>query len=460
MSKKNTTKSQQKEVSNSSKKTNRNATSPPKDIDKNNAIFYKVLWFGLFGFMIFIFLKVLKNDPLSKVDPLELTSEAFFSKSYQDASESRLLAKPFITDFKKLKIDFDYEHYGIINLDDAYKGKSDYIFGELMTRAYFGDDYVGDEVIKEQVRKAKYVQDKLKEQGIELLLMFAPGKSSIYTEFLPDNVLKTKKKISNYEAYVKECKSKQVNVLDFVHYFKKLKPTSKYPLFPKYGSHWSYYGECLVVDTTIKRLEKMMGVNLPSISFNDFKMLDTTRFRDGDIYGKAGLVVPKGDSLAYPASIGFEQGPGIKPEKILAIADSYFRGFFYIRAMLNTFADSKQWYYYNSIVPESIDNPEVWELDLKAEILSKKAILIMCNEANLKNLGNGFIDDAYELFSNPKQYYANKQSKDKISKFKKQIRNDNALLTKLTTNAQQRGITLDSMITEKAFEMNRKTVKK
>ena len=458
MSKKYPSKNQQQVVSKSNKKTK--TSSEYVEVNENNHFFYKILWFVLFAFIVFIFLKVLKKDPLAKEDSLELTSDSFFSGNYQAASEAKLLKKPFISDFNKLKIKLDYEYYNKINLDDAYVGKSNYVFGELMTRAYFGDDYQGDEVIKEQVRKAKYVQDYLKKQGIELLIMFAPGKSSIYTEYLPDDVLKTKKKTSNYEAYVKECKLKDVNTLDFVQHFRNLKPTTKYPLFPKYGSHWTYYAECMVIDTTIKRLEKMMGLNLPNISYQDIKMMDTTRFRDGDIFGKAGLVVPKGDSLAYPQRIGYEQGPGVKAEKILAIGDSYFRGFFYIQAMKHTFDNSQQWYYYNSIIPENKDNPEVWELDLKAEIFKNKAIVILCNEANLLNLGNGFIDDAYELFSNPKQYAINKKASDKINTFKKQIRNDQHLLTKLTKEAQQKGLTLDSLITETAVRMNRDLLKK
>ncbi len=432
------------------------STDPVAAQLSNNSIFYKLIWYAIWLFVVIVLMNQFKRKPNKERD-INASFTTFFNGTYQTSCENKLLNKPFIENLKKYKNEYEFLFFNKVNLDDCYAGKENYIFGESMTKAYFGDDYYGEAAIKNQVQKAKFVQDKLHELGIELLILFAPGKSSIYTEFLPEYLFKTPKKTCNSEMYVKQCTAQNVNFIDFIRLFSSLKTTTKYPLFSKYGSHWSYYSECIVIDTTVKRLETLMKVNLPNIKYSNIELKDTSLVRDADIFRKTQMKIPKGDLLAYPKSIGYEQGVGIKPEKVLGIGDSYFRGFFYLGAMKYAFDNAQQWYYYNSIIPENPNNPEVWELDLKTEILKHKAILILCNEMNLENLGNGFIDDAYELFSDPGKYYLNKNVKNEINKYKKEIRNKKEILAQLTKESQQKGIPLDSLIAEAAIKLKHET---
>jgi hypothetical protein len=444
---------------------NKNKNKPVRSIPKTkvglarelpeNNNFYKYIWHIICIFIVIIFLKQYSSK--GEVAGNKFSFNSFFNRVYQDQCEDNLLKKVFITDLKKIKNQYEYKFFKGINVEDFYQGKDDYIFGETMTKAYFGDDFYGENYIKEEVGKAKYVQDKLSSLGIQLLVLFAPGKNSVYTEYMPDYVLKTKKKSNNHDIYVEECQKQGVNFIDFVKYFSILKSSTQYPVFTKYGSHWSYFSECLVIDTTIKRLENLMHTHLPHIQINNIVMKDTSMVRDADIFRRLEIPVPKGNVLAYPASIGYTNAPGEKPEKILAIGDSYFRGFFYLGAMEYAFDNSQQWYYGNTIIPEDPANPEVWELDLKAEILKNKAILLMCNEMNLQTLGDNFIDQAYELFSNPEKYSVDKKEKDRINTYKKQIRNNKDLLTRLTKESQQQDIPIDTLITQEAIKLMRKS---
>ena len=394
-------------------------------------IFYRIIWCCICILLIIIFFKQINDGYDSeKLSSIEFSFSNFINGDYQEFIENKLQNKPFSIELK-----------------------NDYIFGEYLTKAYFGDDYYGDSIIKEQVRKAKFVQEKLKEYKIELLFLLAPGKCSIYPEKLPSYILKTKKKTSNYLTYSRELENQNLNFIDFIKYFKAIKSITKYPLFSKYGSHWSYYAECIVIDTTITRLERLMNVDLPNILYDDIKVKDTSLYRDGDVLMKMHMEIPKGNLLAYPQNIKYEYGNDTKPQKILGIGDSYFRGFFYLNAMKNAFDNSQQWYYNNSIIPENPKNKEVWELDLKEEILKVKAIVIVCNEANLKNLGNGFIDNVYDLFFDPKKYYLIKKKSDEINKFKKVVRNNKDILDKLTKESKLKGITIDSLITETALKL-------
>ncbi len=426
----------------------RNMALPASFLSENSTL-YKILWYCVCLFLALIFIAVTS----SKAPQENSYKTSFFDGTFQNAFEDELLKKPFIVALKKLKNEYEFKLFDKVNVDGFYAGKDNYIFIEDRTKAAFGDDYYGEKAINDEVRKAKYVQTKLNDMGIQLLILFAPVKSTTYSDMLPDYVLETKKKTTNYETYSKECEEQGVNFIDFVKYFRILKSRQpQYPLFSRYGSHWSYYAECIAVDTTIKKMEALMGVRLPHLHFGDIQLRDTSLVRDADIFRRMPLDVPKGNVLAYPAEMGYDEGPGYTPEKVLGIGDSYFRCFFYLGAMEKAFGDGEQWYYNNSIIPEDPNNPEVWQLDLKNEIIKYKGIILMCNEVNLKNLGDGFIDEAYLLFSNPDRYYAERKQKYDLNMQKKEIRDNKPYVSRLEKDAQQMGITLDSLITLKATE--------
>ena len=437
---------------------NKTSSQTTQTLLEKDSFFIKITWYLLCVFMVFIFIKQLKTEKEStkKIKDKESFFVKFYDGRFQEKYESNLLSRPFILGLKTLKHNFEYQYLHKINVDDSYEGKDGYIFGIEMTKANYGDDFIGEPAIKKQVEKAKFVQEKLKELNIGMLLIFAPGKGTIYPEYLPEFVTKTKKKTTNREIYIKESIKAKLNLINFIDYFKILKDTLPYPLFSKYGSHWSYYSECIVIDTTIRKLEQIMNIDLPNLEYDDIQVMDTSLVRDGDVLMKINIPIPKGHKLAYPNKITYRRVDDKLPPKILAIGDSYFKGFFYLLAMKNSFNDSKQWYYYNSIIPENPENLEVWELDLKQEILKTRAIVILCNEANLKSLGNGFIDDAYELFKNPKKYYADKKVKDELNKYKKNIRQNTEVLFKLTKESQNKRIPLDSLITLEALKKIKK----
>src|SRR5262249_15849679 len=112
------------------------------------------------------------------------------------------------------------------------------------------------------------------------------------------------------------------------------------------------------------------------------------------------------------------------------------------------------WYYFNKIYnEESNGTEEVWEADLKKSIERHKVVLLMSTESSLDNLGWGFIQQAYLLYTNPPAYAKWKQQPDELNPYKKQIRNDAALLDDLAYESIQKKIPLDSLIVEHAREM-------
>ena len=418
------------------------------------AVWYLVMAF--FGILLIVQLKKPEQAPDAKpAERVPLTLANWMNDTYQKDHEEALKTTSTLgAKFIPIKNQTDFEWYHKINVNEFVLGKDDYIFNIPYINAYLGRDFVGDSLIKEELRKAKVVADTLKKKGIDLVIVFAPGKGTYCSEFLPEKYLKYPKTRTNYESYTENIKGSGLHYIDFQQWFLQMKPQTKYPLFPQYGHHWSYFGECLAADSLINYMEQLRGIPLPHIGWRDVEYPSPPKVRDADILGKAKLKEPPvGMPMAYP-KIGYFTPPGATKVKTLAIADSYYRGFLYLGVVQNVFDNGKFWYYNSKVVPESDTKLlEVWELDLKKEIEKNQVVMVMNADATLSDFSNGFIDNAYLLYTDPKAYYKGVQAKKDLLRTKKMIRETPALLNEAVEYSQRNTIPVDSAITIKAIEL-------
>jgi hypothetical protein len=357
--------------------------------------------------------------------------------------------------FVRLNNQFYYNAFNQIRVNSFVSGKDNYLYSENYIFSAYGDDYVGEQKIVSKLEKAKVVQDSLKKKGIDLLLVFAPGKGEYCIEQIEDKYKHTIAH-TNYQDYISVSKKLGVNTLDLKAYFQKLKPTTPYPLFPKFGHHWSFYGECLAVDTIIGYIEKLHHCDMPDITWKKIEVVDTSRSRDADVLKSMNLYKnpEQNMKLAYP-EVMFEQDSIKNQTRVLTISDSYWYGPVYMGVGQNCFAGGQFWYYYNKVIPSPTPGQkvEVWQLDLKQQIESNQVIMLLYSDGNLPNYGNTFIEDAYELYTNPKAYYARVEKNKSIKEFEKQIREKPVLLKKSTKKSQDLQIPLDSAIKLDAIKL-------
>lgn len=348
-----------------------------------------------------------------------------------------------------------YNFFNQIRVNGFVIGKEDYVFSENYIFSAFGDDLLAEEKITDLLQKAKVVQDTLKKKGIDLLLVYAPGKGAYCKEFVQDKYVHPIKN-TNHNLFASNSKKLNVNYLDLYSYFENLKSKTPYPLFPKFGHHWSYYGACLASDTIIKHIEKLHGKDLPNIIFGQVEVVDTSRSRDADVLKSMNLLTSPGQNmkLAYP-QIGFENDSLKNTTRVLTISDSYWYDQVYMGVPQQCFAGGQFWYYYNKVIPSPIpgEKVEVWQLDLKQEIESNKVIMLLYSDGNLPKFGNNFIYDAYELYTSPKTYYARNEKNKQIQTYAKQIREAPLLLKKVTSKSNELQIPLDSAIRLEAMKM-------
>jgi hypothetical protein len=348
----------------------------------------------------------------------------------------------------RLNNQFYYDAFNQLRVNGFVSGKENYVFAEGYIFSAFGDDLDKREKIVTRLEKARVVKDSLKAHGIDLILGFAPGKGAYCEEFISDKY-KHKVNTRNYDIFREEALKKGHNVLDLFAYFETLKPNAKYPLFTRFGHHWSYYGECLAVDTIIGYIEQLRHTDMPDIKWDQIEVVDTARSRDADVLKSMNLYSnpPQNMKLAYPL-IQFENDSIKNRTRVLTLGDSYWYGPVYMGVSQQAFGYGDFWYYYNRVVPqrESGVKLEVWELDLKKEIESYQVIMLMYADGNLPGYGNGFIEDVYEMYTHPKEFEARRAQNKQVQSYAKQIRENPALLKKTTKKSNDLQIPLDSAI--------------
>lgn len=371
----------------------------------------------------------------------------WMSGDYQLAEEKYLNETfGFRSSFIRINNQIAFSLFNKAKANGVIIGKNNYLYEEGYINAYYGTDFIGIDSITHRIERLKFIQDTLKKLNKTIIVVFAAGKGSFYPEYFPNVYVKQKDK-TNYEYYAKLAKKYGLNYIDFNKYFIENKNTSKYPLYPQYGIHWSNYGSCLAADSMIKYIEKIRNIDMPNLYWKDVEMADA-RETDYDIgNGMNLLFYLKSNKMAYP-DIQIESDSGkIKPTA-LVIADSFYWGM-YGTTFTKALSNNHFWFYNQQVYPEFYQNAlETSQVNLKDEILNHDIIIIMATDASLPRMGWGFIENAYDLFKGIKKkplYDAEFLHKMEIKR--KYILTDEKWMEDIKKKAILNKISVDSMIT-------------
>ena len=323
----------------------------------------------------------------------------WFNTTYQEKQENYIKETfGFREWFIRLNNQLAFSIYNEARANGVIIGKQNYLFEQNYISAYYGSDFIGEDSIQNRMKKLSIVQDSLKQLGKELIIVFAAGKGSFYPEYFPDALTQSHKGITNYERYRYHAKQHQLDYVDFHDFFLKNKTKSTYPLYPQYGIHWSYYGMCLVADSLTRYIEQKRNVDLPNITWKTIEK-DQPRDTDYDIADGMNLVQTlKSFNMGYPKI--FYTSPQKKDDVgLLVVSDSFYWGLFNM-GLSNQFSPGHFWFYNQEIYPDHYTTPTTTDqIDLRTELLKHDVIVLMATEATLPNFGWGFIEKAYNLFT-------------------------------------------------------------
>ncbi|MCK9219233.1 MAG: hypothetical protein PHF97_06810 [Bacteroidales bacterium] len=327
------------------------------------------------------------------------TWKRWFSGFFQEEYSTRL--NDYVG-FRKTLIrisnQYDYSFYGIIHANGFVQGRNRYLFEEDYIHEYTGDYFIGKAAIDRKMFRLKNVQDSLEAHHIPLLVVFEPGKASFYPEYIPSRFHPERKTLSNYEYCLQLSQQLGLSVIDMNRYFLKLKDTSRYPLFPRYGMHWSLYGVPFAVDTLVKSIKKAKGTGIPEFRIQQLTPSQTPLGTDNDIGELLNLACPLKSALGvYPKMKTVH--PESKKFSVLVIADSYYLNIVedYGKKM---FVKQDYWYYNNKLYPYQNNSPPTYvdKSGLFEKLKNYDLILLMVSEINLHCGFWNFADEAYHAF--------------------------------------------------------------
>lgn len=360
-----------------------------------------------FGIIALLFLPMIQHKfRFSEEKPLNgsyavsvkpaLTKESWFSGKYQEEQDKYIQEHTgFRPGWVRLYNQWNYSLFNIAHAVGVIKGKEDYLYEENYIKAYYGTDFLGEQKIEEITRKWKSIQDTLENKGIKLTVIFAPGKGSFYSEFIPDQYKIGRKSKINYEVFKKQFIEQRVSYIDMHSWFESMKKSSKYPLFPKTGIHWSVYGQFLAMDSITKFVSKSCKTQIPHFVLERITESDEPRLGDDDIGVGMNLLwgIPE-LKLAYP---DFHPNRELKKDdpKVLVIADSFYWGPFNSGLSNSLFNGGEFWYYNEQIYPTTYTKETlVKDQNLNQKLEENKVVFLLITDANLYKFGFGFVEMA------------------------------------------------------------------
>jgi hypothetical protein len=225
------------------------------------------------------------------------------------------------------------------------------------------------------------------------------------------------------------------------------KGRSKYPLYPKYGIHWSNYGAALAADSIIKHIEYLRAIDMPNLIYNEVELKQPVGI-DYDIGDALNLLFRlKSFDMADPTIKTEAAKNKVKPS-VLVISDSFYWGM-YGFGIANSFKKDHFWYYNKQVYPETFyDELFVQDIELGKEIQDHDVFIVMATEATLSKIGWGFLENVEMFFKGIKTPVSEKM--DLIRRLKDlrgAIKGDNKWMSEIEQKAQKRGISIDSMLT-------------
>lgn len=346
--------------------------------------------------------------------------------------------------FVRLGNQIDFSIFGKANSQGVVAGKKGYLYEYDYIRAWIGKDFIGENTIDRKMRHFKFVQDRLKEKNIDLVFVLEPSKARILPEFIPSRYGHEPARISNYSVFREKALQYNINLLDFNKYFMEIRDTTRFPLYPQFGIHWSTYGMWLVADSIVKYIENQRNIDLPDITFGAIEVSEFLRDTDFDAGKSLNLMwQPSTYPMAYP-QYSFEKNPSKSRPKVLVVADSYYWNIFNTRLPRHLFGNEAFWYFNALIYPDSyFGDKYTTSINLKEEVENKEVIFVMVTERFLYKYDWNFIENVYRLYAPPSGY-------NLVWDIENNIRLNESWFADIIKKAELRGLSLEDMIKAEA----------
>lgn len=366
------------------------------------------------------------------------SAKAYFSGQYQDSFANFVSAKlPLRSYAIKSHNQILFSAFKFTTAAQVIVGKENYLYETPYLNAMNGNSYIGDNEIIKRSLKLQKIQKALAQQNKKLLVLFAPGKASYFPENIPNDFQKIAYK-NNHQELIKAFQKDQISHIDFLSYFNKLRANSKFPLYGKYGIHWSQYGMSIAMDSVLKKVEQEFNKKFASKEKIKIEQLDEYRFTDNDVELALNLCfdLPK-EQMAYRSFEWKENTSTFKPI-VLVVADSYWWLVHNNYISKKIFNDYHFLYYNKSIYNfDQQLNIEITPQLISEYVNSSDLIILMATEANDNWFPYGFDDILLDELAHPKVSSGNNLNEEAIQLKINEIKKDANWYASIVAKAHQ-----------------------
>ena len=407
------------------------------------------------------FTGMVKMKPLegvvAKEKKTELTLDTYLDGSYQNyltehAKRNTGFREPLIRFYNQLC----YSCFGKVNNINVVVGEE----GDLFTKMYL-DDVTGKRVeqyfttidsakmqARENVKVTLQLMDTLKQHGTDFFFVFAPSKAAVYPEHIPEPYQSQRSDFSLTDYYIELFKENGIPHIDFYNYFKSIKDSYPYPLYSKYGTHWSFATIPMVSDSILRMMESLSGKSLPSIEVTDWNLTTDYFGQDRELEGQFNLMFPLSKPALPNPRFSLTDTVGKDKPNLVVVGDSYFVAF------ENTcFLDAfNSWNYlkYNDYIISSNPKsdwkrisllPEAHELLENADI-----VMVVSTAPMLYTYMFDFPETAFDLFAQGEP-----TEEDRIERTIQTIRNNPEWYNAVVEQAKKLGYTTEENLRRNAI---------
>jgi len=366
----------------------------------------------------------------------ELTRKSWFDGSYQKDYEVGLEDHIGLRNFfVRFHNQIEFSLYRKCMGNGIVVGKEDYMYEQEYIDAYTGKTFVGQKRIDKQCERLQHLQDTLHKLGTDLIIVIAPGKASMFPEYIPDSYLEEPKGITNLEAYEKVFREKGINYLDLNKYFMEMKDTSANPLYHKAGIHWNTYSAYLALDSMVGYMESLRGIDMADMSYEGIELLEIPRKPDYDLGESLNIFSRiKDRPMPYPYGHKYVTNGKVKPD-LMVVADSYYWNLYRVYGSHMIWGKHHFRYYDRELY--TANKPVMPLFAIKVEEMTAfDFIVILYTEMNMHNIGNTFIEKAYARFFESWE----------LEQIHNRIRNDQEWLSNIQEKADNNNISLEEQM--------------
>ena len=317
-------------------------------------------------------------------------------------------------------------------------GHIDDVTGKLL-RSKYGTVEAAKTIAQQNVRETKTLMDTLRKHGTRFLFVVCPTKPAVYPECLPESYQDSLSVFCLADYYVQLFKENGIPHIDFYQYFKEQKETFPYPLYTRTGTHWAASTMPFVCDSLFRKMEEILGCQLPKIHYIDPNPGSKYTEQDGELEHSLNLLFPLAKPKVPRPIFTLQDTVGKSRPNLVVVGDGYF-----VSLEKTCFLDAfDSWNYlkYNDYVISS--NPDYsWKhfkyLPEARQVLENADIVMAVYTSNyLFDYMNGFTQSAIAL------YQKDSSDEDELRSVMESIKDNPEWLRLIEQQAKERGISME-----------------